>query len=132
MFCFFNLVLILYNSLLITPILTTQINSFEYLALSGDEFGMRNGLEYKYVLDTENLNNKETLLTKSVNDDSILLIESNRTKRNLDELMKNLQYLTSDLNTTHVQAKSLSITEDLCLFSNIKNKINECFTKSED
>ncbi|CAF0899240.1 unnamed protein product [Brachionus calyciflorus] len=109
-------------------ILCQNVASFDYLALNEGEHGMQNGLEYKYVLDTQDLNNKEALLTKSINDESIILIESNRTKRDLDDLTQNLRLLTANSN----KSKSLTVSSDFCLFSNIKPKLNECFAKSDD
>lgn len=109
-----------------------ESQSFKYLAIRDDQHELKSRHEYKFVLDIEDADVNETLV-KSVS------------KRDVSDLFSNLKLLNSDpydldeeqaskrqiiLNSSQYHEKDKS--NSICLYSNIKNKINECFQKSSD
>ncbi|RNA41163.1 hypothetical protein BpHYR1_002765 [Brachionus plicatilis] len=62
--------------------------AFEYLALSKNDIRMNSRVQYKYVLES----NFSNIKLESTNIDQV----TNRSKRDITELVKNLKFLTSD------------------------------------
>lgn len=91
------------------------------MALTKDDNEINSRVQYKYVIES-NFQNKAPI-------SNIRRIEENRNKRETSELMKNLKYLTSDQNLIQINA---TISEDICLFENIKSKLDMCFAQNEN
>lgn len=87
------------------------------MALTNNENDINSRVQYKYVIESEFQN--ENMTDK----------EEHRKKRETSELMENLKFLTSDQHLNHLNA---TFSEDICLFANIKSKLDVCFAQNEN
>lgn len=95
------------------------------MAFKDDRVDLQNGNEYKFIVDTDKLD------------------KSNKTRRDISDLFKNMKILDSDpyepeqkkrflFQNSNIQSEfEQDKAAGLCSYSNIRSKMNECFQKSD-